>query len=133
MEQALDAKAKVSAATTPVTSLGMSLAALRIDPSAEVRQTLVNTLLHTSYQGSGQPLTPGGSAQTAAFSPNDRLLADVSNESTDTVVSLWTITDPTHPTLLNQPAERHAVDLPSPGGEPHLPARPDHRHRVQLG
>lgn len=100
MEQALDAKAQVSAATTPVTSLDMSLAALRINPSAEVRQTLVNTLLHTSYQGSSQPLTPGGSAQTAAFSPNGRLLADVSNESTDTAVSLWTITDPTRPSPL---------------------------------
>lgn len=100
MEQALDAKAQVSAATTPVTSLDMSLAALRLGPSAEVRQTLVNTLLHTSYEGSSQPLTPGGSAQTAAFSPNGRLLADVSNESTDTAVSLWTITDPTHASLL---------------------------------
>ena len=96
-QRALDADAQVDAATTPVTSLDMSLAALRIDPSAQVSQTLVNTLLHTSYQGSSQPLTPGGSAETAAFSPNGRLLADVYNESTATAVSLWTTTDPTHP------------------------------------
>jgi WD40 repeat protein len=106
VEQALDAKAQVNAATSPVTSLDMSLAALRIAPSAEVRQTLVNTLMHTSYQGSSQPLTPGGSAQTAVFSPNGRLLADVYNESTDTAVSLWTITDPTRLSLL--------ASLPSP-------------------
>lgn len=96
-QRALDADAQVDAATTPVTSLDMSLAALRIDPSAQVSQTLVNTLLHTSYQGSSQPLTPGGSAETAAFSPNGRLLADVYNESTATAVSLWTTADPTHP------------------------------------
>jgi WD40 repeat protein len=96
-QRALDADAQVDAATTPVTSLDMSLAALRIDPTAQVSQTLVNTLLHTSYQGSSQPLTPGGSAETAAFSPNGRLLADVYNESTATAVSLWTTTDPAHP------------------------------------
>ena len=96
-QRALDAVAQVDAATTPVTSLDLSLAALRIDPSAQVRQTLVNTLLHTRYQGSSQPLTPGGSAGTAAFSPNGRLLADVYNKSTATAVSLWTTTDPTHP------------------------------------
>ena len=99
-QRSLDAVAQVDAATTPVTSLDMSLAALRIDPSAEVRQTLVNTLLHTRYQGSSQPLTPGGSAETAAFSPNGRLLADVYNKSTATTVSLWTTTDPTHPSLV---------------------------------
>ncbi len=99
-QRALDAVAQVDAATTPVTSLDLSLAALRIDPSAQVRQTLVNTLLHTRYQGSSQPLTPGGSAGTAAFSPNGRLLADVYNKSTATAVSLWTTTDPTHPSLV---------------------------------
>ena len=96
-QRALDAVAQVDAATTPVTSLDLSLAALRIAPSAQVRQTLVSTLLHTRYQGSSQPLTPGGSAATAAFSPNGRLLADVYNKSTATAVSLWTTTDPTHP------------------------------------
>jgi WD40 repeat protein len=99
-QRALDAVAQVDAATTPVTSLDMSLAALRIDPSAQGRQTLVSTLLHTSYQGSSQPLAPGGSAETAAFSPNGQLLADVYNESTATAVSLWTTADPTHPSLV---------------------------------
>ena len=96
-QRALDAVAQVDAATTPVTSLDLSLAALRIAPTAQVRQTLVSTLLHTRYQGSSQPLTPGGSAGTAAFSPNGRLLADVYNKSTATAVSLWTTTDATHP------------------------------------
>jgi WD40 repeat protein len=95
-QRALDADAQVYAATTPVTALDMSLAALRVDPSAQVRQILVNTLLHTRYQGSSQPQTPGGSAEIAAFSPNGRLLANVYSESADTVVSLWTTADPTH-------------------------------------
>jgi WD40 repeat protein len=94
-QQALEAEAQVYAATTPATSLDMSLAALRVDPTPQVRQTLVNTLLHTGFQGSSQPQTPDGLAKTAAFSPEGRLLADAYIGSNNDVVALWDTTEPT--------------------------------------
>ena len=96
-QQALEAEAEVDAATSPETSLTESLAALQVHPTAQVRQTLVNTLLHTRFQGSSQPQTPDGSADTAAFSPDGRLLADAHTQNSKTVVSLWRSTDPVHP------------------------------------
>ena len=101
VQRLLEADAQVDAPTSPATSLDMSLAALQVHPSAQVRQTLVNTLLHTSYQGSSQPQTPGGVAQTAVFSPDGRLLADTYDGSSgNTVVSLWNTVHPTKPSRL---------------------------------
>jgi len=99
-QQALEAEAEVDAATSPEASLKESLAALQMHPTGQVRQTLVNTLLHTRYQGSSQPQTPDGFVDEAAFSPDGRLFADAHEQHGKTVVSVWRITDPAHPALV---------------------------------
>lgn len=101
-QRALEAEAEVDAATSPKASLNESLAALQVQPTAQVRQTLVNTLLHTRFQGSSQPQTPNGLADSAAFSPDGRLFADAAEQSGKTVVSLWRTTDPVHPALVGR-------------------------------
>lgn len=96
-QRELEALAQVDAATSPATSLDLSLAALRVDPTAQVRQTLVNTLLHTEYEGSSQPQTPDGDAQAAAFSPDGGLFAEAyDGAGGKTEVSVWNTANPVH-------------------------------------
>jgi WD40 repeat protein len=95
-ERALEAEAQNTAATQPQTSLELSLAALRMDPSAQVRATLVNTLLQTHYDGSSPPETSAfSSINEAAFSPDGRMLATDTGENDD--VLLWNTADPVDP------------------------------------
>jgi WD40 repeat protein len=95
-ERAFEAEAQNLAATQPQTSLQLSLAALRMDPSAQVRATLVNTLLQTHYDGSSPPEAPAFSViDEETFSANGRMLATDADENGDVV--LWNTTDPVHP------------------------------------
>ena len=99
-QRALEAEAEVDAATSPEASLKESLAALQVHPTGQVRQTLVNTLLHTRFQGSSQPQTPDDLAGHAAFSADGRLFVDAYEQSGKTAVSVWRTTDPVHPALV---------------------------------
>ncbi len=92
----LEAEAVNLAATQPRTSLELSLAALRIDPTAQVRATMVSTLLGTHYDGSSPPEAPAfSSSSTATFSPDGRLLATGTSQNGN--VMLWSTTDPLRP------------------------------------
>ena len=90
----MEAEAENLATTQPQTSLQLSLAALRIDPTTQVRATLVNTLLQTHYDGSSPPQDPNGIGGTAVFSPDGRMLAAITGQNH---AVLWNTTDPTHP------------------------------------
>ena len=90
----MEAEAENLATTQPQTSLQLSLAALRIDPTTQVRATLVNTLLQTHYDGSSPPQDPNGLGGTAVFSPDGRMLAAITGQNH---AVLWNTTDPTHP------------------------------------
>ena len=92
--RAMEAEAENLATTQPQTSLQLSLAALRIDPTTQVRATLVNTLLQTHYDGSSPPQDPNGLGGTAVFSPDGRMLAAITGQNH---AVLWNTTDPTHP------------------------------------
>ncbi|MEU8689941.1 TIR domain-containing protein [Streptomyces sp. NPDC048665] len=92
--RALQAAAETLRNTQPQTSLRMSLAALRVNPTPEARKGLITTLMQTRFAGGsdGSGGRPGTEVK-AAFSRDRRTLATVEGGSGDTV-TLWDVSDP---------------------------------------
>lgn len=98
--RALIAEAANLRQSQPQTSLRLSLAALRVDPSGAALPGLVATLTRTRLAG----ISPGsGEVSDAAFSRGGQILATtgpVTATARDTIVTLWRITSPARRTRL---------------------------------
>ncbi|RYJ25401.1 High-affnity carbon uptake protein Hat/HatR [Streptomyces sp. L-9-10] len=96
--RALQAEAENLRDTDPRTSLRLSLAALRIKPTAEARAGLVTTLQRTRLTGGSVLGTK--TSDTLAFSRDGTLLATASLVDKTHTVSLWDTADAVRPRRL---------------------------------
>ncbi|SOD60110.1 WD-40 repeat-containing protein [Streptomyces zhaozhouensis] len=93
--RALQAEAENLRDSDPRTSLRLSLAALRVNPTEEGREGLTATLQRTHLAG-GSSFTSDG-VDMSVFSSNGRLLATATPYGDDTAVHLWDTADATRP------------------------------------
>jgi len=92
---ALEANSVALRGTDPQASLEDNLAALRITPSAQIRDDLVTTLLDTDYAGASPAQEPEFTDDSAAaFGPGDKLLA---TQTDSDGVNLWNVVNPIRP------------------------------------
>jgi WD40 repeat protein len=107
--RALEADSVALRDTDPQSSLEDNLAALRIAPSAQIRDDLVTTLLDSYYAGRSPAEDPEYySDSAAAFGPENRLLATQAGSNDD--VDLWNVANPIRPVHVATLTDRAPTD-----------------------
>lgn len=96
--RALRAQAESLRDSEPRTSLRLSLAAQRVDPTPEGRQGLLTTLQQTRFDGASPDGTLGPTDDVAAFLKDGTLLATSGDRAKS--IDLWDTADPVRPRRL---------------------------------
>ncbi|KQV17537.1 MULTISPECIES: hypothetical protein [unclassified Kitasatospora] len=115
--RSLRAQAENLRDSAPRTSLRLSLAAQRVDPTPEGRQGLVTTLQQTRFDGASPDGALGSVGDVVTFFQGGTLLA-TGHDRADSV-ELWDTADPVRPrrlsTLTGFPGDMSSVSLSSDG------------------